>query len=93
LPRKIQDASNNGPDKSQHVCVSANHASATQSGAGVGVGSADPPSQFRSAGRQIKPEWDTIEDIKDIEQFGITLRLILGFIGVLTLAVGPILCW
>lgn len=36
------------------------------------------------------PEWDTIEDTKEIEQFGIALRLILGFIGVLTLGVGGV---
>jgi len=36
------------------------------------------------------PEWDTIDDVKDIEQFGIALRLILGFIGFLTLGVGGV---
>jgi len=36
------------------------------------------------------PEWDTVEDAKDIEQFGIALRLILGFIGFLTLGVGGV---
>jgi putative ABC transport system permease protein len=36
------------------------------------------------------PEWDTIEDTKEIQQFGIALRLILGFIGVLTLGVGGV---
>ena len=36
------------------------------------------------------PEWDTVDDSKDIEQFGIALRLILGFIGVLTLGVGGV---
>jgi putative ABC transport system permease protein len=33
------------------------------------------------------PEWDTVDDVKDIEQFGIALRLILGFIGFLILCV------
>ena len=36
------------------------------------------------------PEWDTVEDAKEIQQFGIALRLILGFIGVLTLGVGGV---
>jgi putative ABC transport system permease protein len=36
------------------------------------------------------PEWDTIEDTKEIQQFGIALRLILGFIGMLTLGVGGV---
>ena len=36
------------------------------------------------------PDWDTVEDGKDIQQFGIALRLILGFIGVLTLGVGGV---
>ena len=36
------------------------------------------------------PEWDTVEDSKEIQQFGIALRLILGFIGVLTLGVGGV---
>ena len=36
------------------------------------------------------PEWDTVDDVKDIQQFGIALRLILGFIGVLTLGVGGV---
>jgi putative ABC transport system permease protein len=36
------------------------------------------------------PEWDTVDDAKEIEQFGIALRLILGFVGALTLAVGGI---
>jgi putative ABC transport system permease protein len=36
------------------------------------------------------PEWDTVDDAKDIEQFGIALRLILGFIGFLTLGVGGV---
>ena len=36
------------------------------------------------------PDWDTVEDVKDIQQFGIALRLILGFIGVLTLGVGGV---
>jgi putative ABC transport system permease protein len=36
------------------------------------------------------PEWDTVDDVKEIQQFGIALRLILGFIGVLTLGVGGV---
>jgi putative ABC transport system permease protein len=36
------------------------------------------------------PEWDTVDDTKDIENFGLALRLILGFIGVLTLGVGGV---
>ncbi|MFZ0950818.1 MAG: ABC transporter permease [Candidatus Sulfotelmatobacter sp.] len=36
------------------------------------------------------PEWDTVDDTKDIEQFGIALRLILGFVGALTLGVGGV---
>jgi putative ABC transport system permease protein len=36
------------------------------------------------------PEWDTVDDAKDIETFGIALRLILGFIGALTLGVGGV---
>jgi len=36
------------------------------------------------------PEWDTVDDVKDIQQFGIALRLILGFIGFLTLGVGGV---
>ena len=36
------------------------------------------------------PEWDTVDDSKQIEEFGIALRLILGFIGVLTLGVGGV---
>jgi putative ABC transport system permease protein len=36
------------------------------------------------------PEWDTVDDTKEIEQFGLALRIILGFIGVLTLGVGGV---
>jgi putative ABC transport system permease protein len=36
------------------------------------------------------PEWDTVDDSKEIEQFGIALRLILGFVGALTLGVGGV---
>jgi len=36
------------------------------------------------------PEWDTVDDTKEISEFGIALRLILGFIGVLTLGVGGV---
>ncbi len=52
-------------------------------------GSGAPP-QFQPQGRQVQPEWDTVDDAKDIQQFGIALRLILGFIGVLTLGVGGV---
>ena len=36
------------------------------------------------------PEWDTVDDSKDIQQFGIALQCILGFIGMLTLGVGGV---
>jgi putative ABC transport system permease protein len=36
------------------------------------------------------PEWDTVDDSKQIEDFGTALRLILGFIGALTLGVGGV---
>ena len=36
------------------------------------------------------PEWDTVDDSKQIEDFGSALRLILGFIGALTLGVGGV---
>ncbi len=36
------------------------------------------------------PEWDTVDDAVEVNQFGIALRLILGFIGVLTLGVGGV---
>jgi putative ABC transport system permease protein len=36
------------------------------------------------------PEWDTVDDMKDIQQFGLALQLILGFIGMLTLGVGGV---
>ena len=36
------------------------------------------------------PEWDTVDDSKDIQQFGLALQLILGFIGMLTLGVGGV---
>jgi putative ABC transport system permease protein len=39
---------------------------------------------------KASPEWDTVDDAKDIMQFGLALRLILGFIGVLTLGVGGV---
>ncbi len=45
---------------------------------------------FNPKDDKSSPEWDTIDDAKDIQQFGIALRLILGFIGVLTLGVGGI---
>lgn len=36
------------------------------------------------------PEWDTVDDAEGVRQFGMALRLILGFIGVLTLGVGGV---
>jgi putative ABC transport system permease protein len=45
---------------------------------------------FNPKDDKSSPDWDTVEDIKDIQQFGIALRLILGFIGVLTLGVGGV---
>ena len=36
------------------------------------------------------PDWDTVDDTKDIQQFGLALQLILGFIGMLTLGVGGV---
>ena len=36
------------------------------------------------------PEWDTVDDSKDIQQFGLALQIILGFIGMLTLGVGGV---
>ncbi len=45
---------------------------------------------FNPKDDKSSPEWDTVDDAKDIQQFGIALRLILGFIGVLTLGVGGV---
>jgi putative ABC transport system permease protein len=45
---------------------------------------------FNPKDDKATPEWDTVDDVKDIEQFGIALRLILGFIGFLTLGVGGV---
>jgi putative ABC transport system permease protein len=36
------------------------------------------------------PEWDTVDDVKEIKQFGLALKIILGFIGALTLGVGGV---
>jgi putative ABC transport system permease protein len=36
------------------------------------------------------PDWDTVDDAVETRQFGLALRLILGFIGVLTLGVGGV---
>jgi len=36
------------------------------------------------------PEWDTVDDTKDIQTFGLALQVILGFIGMLTLGVGGV---
>ena len=45
---------------------------------------------FNPKDDKSSPEWDTVDDAKSIEQFGIALRLILGFIGFLTLGVGGV---
>jgi len=45
---------------------------------------------FNPKDDKSSPEWDTVDDAKDIEQFGIALRVILGFIGALTLGVGGV---
>ena len=45
---------------------------------------------FNPRDDKSSPEWDTVEDTKDIQQFGIALRVILGFIGMLTLGVGGV---
>ena len=45
---------------------------------------------FNPKDDKSSPEWDTVDDVKQIQQFGIALRLILGFIGVLTLGVGGV---
>ena len=36
------------------------------------------------------PEWDTVDDTKEIQTFGLALQVILGFIGMLTLGVGGV---
>jgi putative ABC transport system permease protein len=36
------------------------------------------------------PTWDTVDDSKEIEQFGLALQVVLGFIGALTLGVGGV---
>jgi putative ABC transport system permease protein len=43
---------------------------------------------FKPKDDKSTPEWDTVDDVKDVEPFGLALRLILGFIGFLTLGVG-----
>ena len=45
---------------------------------------------FNPKDDKSSPEWDTVDDTKEIEQFGTALRLILGFIGALTLGVGGV---
>jgi putative ABC transport system permease protein len=45
---------------------------------------------FNPKDDKATPEWDTVDDAVEINQFGIALRLILGFIGVLTLGVGGV---
>ena len=39
---------------------------------------------FNARDDKSTPEWDTVDDTKDIQQFGLALQLILGFIGMLT---------
>lgn len=36
------------------------------------------------------PTWDTVDDTKEIQQFGLALQVVLGFIGALTLGVGGV---
>ena len=36
------------------------------------------------------PTWDTVDDTKEIKQFGLALQVVLGFIGALTLGVGGV---
>ena len=36
------------------------------------------------------PEWDTIDNVKELDQFSLALKLILGLIGALTLGVGGV---
>jgi putative ABC transport system permease protein len=45
---------------------------------------------FNPRDEKSTPEWDTVDDTKDIQQFGLALQLILGFIGMLTLGVGGV---
>jgi putative ABC transport system permease protein len=45
---------------------------------------------FNARDDKSTPEWDTVDDTKDIQQFGLALQLILGFIGILTLGVGGV---
>jgi putative ABC transport system permease protein len=45
---------------------------------------------FNARDDKSTPEWDTVDDTKDIQQFGLALQLILGFIGMLTLGVGGV---
>ncbi len=45
---------------------------------------------FNPKDDKTTPAWDTVDDSKDIQTFGLALQLILGFIGVLTLGVGGV---
>lgn len=45
---------------------------------------------FNGKDDKATPEWDTVEDAKDIEKFGIALQAVLGLIGALTLGVGGV---
>ena len=45
---------------------------------------------FNPKDDKSSPDWDTVEDAQEIKQFGVALRLILGFIGFLTLGVGGV---
>ncbi len=45
---------------------------------------------FNARDDKSTPEWDTVDDTKDIQTFGLALQVILGFIGMLTLGVGGV---
>jgi putative ABC transport system permease protein len=45
---------------------------------------------FNARDDKSTPEWDTVDDTKDIQTFGLALQVILGFIGILTLGVGGV---
>lgn len=45
---------------------------------------------FNPNDKKALPEWDTVEDSKDIMQFGLALQVMLGIIGAMTLLVGGI---
>jgi putative ABC transport system permease protein len=45
---------------------------------------------FNPKDKKATPTWNTIENSREIMQFGIALKVVLGFIGALTLAVGGV---